>query len=965
MSIGRAIPRWHRQAEGLLARVSFRSGAADYRSTRRGGQPKLEWRAGTSEIQKKPKREPVPLRRQKLPDSWQLEHFCLTLAGSHDRIRTERWGLLIRSLVPSGGRPRCPFLMPLIAHAVPSFIMFPLTDDYGGLLGQRSKYAGPLARCGRSSSRPLLSIALFVGSVLAAGCSHSDSAVDTPASAPATKVATPAKFASSQFGYSVEFDQPGWNRWENVTDIVPEAEWGATRGDARLMVLPVALLDQDPRLEALTQALIARMGIRYPDPQVREFKQFNEQGASGNRFALRRSIEGVDFQYQVKVVKRSGIGYLIAAWSAKPNASDELRWAVNQVRLDGKPTAARSTLPDELRYSHAVVFNDLGMFYFNTREFARSIGCFQLAFELNDSDPVVLSNWAQALMESNRYGDASAALDKHLAKFVDHQELLAQRAYCAVKVGKQSEAIELYQRLFAGGFRNEPALETYVGLLLDSGQFPEAVAATDAYLRGGSSSAAEQLQAEVQIRKGNYAEAIKLLSKLLEQPPYQAPIAYRLAEAHLAAQQFHEARQVCDRLLREKYETNATYLLKGRAEYGLKWYTEAKQSLAVAMQLDPADKNAQTYLDLVAGTLGEGNNASVREPIEPVAIATPPAKPAAGDALDPRYKPYGAYYVERIAALEFIPSKSFKRTERRVIRVLDSSGVARFSSFQIPFDPANEQLYVNQLRIVDAAGQTVSMGKINEYYVIDAPTEGGATRAKMLNVPVPGLRPGHTIELMYTSRDLTPPNGMPLHRQNFSSEIPVATAALYVVAPIDRLRDHAERIGPPRSIAGGKVWRIEQPPLYRLEPQAQDVSSYLPRVVVGDAGLKWDQLVKAYMQTIADRFATDPAVKPVVEGATAGLTTESEKIAALVRLVQKSVHLQGNRIRPPGSSPQPTESNHRQQIWRLQRPFTAVVALAKHDRREIESGPAECRWAGGRRHPLARPIQSHGPLRAR
>ena len=98
-----------------------------------------------------------------------------------------------------------------------------------------------------------------------------------------------------------------------------------------------------------------------------------------------------------------------------------------------------------------------------------------------------------------------------------------------------------------------------------------------------------------------------------------------------------------------------------------------------------------------------------------------------------------------------------KTTTRQVVKLFDSSGVTRFSTFQFEFDPLAQQLYVNSLRVTDEAGQEIAFGKPSDYYVIDDGGNGVASGRKLLNVPVPGLKPGCTIELVFTRRDLVSP----------------------------------------------------------------------------------------------------------------------------------------------------------------------------------------------------------------
>src|SRR5262245_64627574 len=78
-----------------------------------------------------------------------------------------------------------------------------------------------------------------------------------PALGGSPAVSQTADFHSRQFGYSVRPAGSSWTPWEDLTEVVPEAEFGALlNGDVRFLVIPVSLLGREPRPEALDHALL-------------------------------------------------------------------------------------------------------------------------------------------------------------------------------------------------------------------------------------------------------------------------------------------------------------------------------------------------------------------------------------------------------------------------------------------------------------------------------------------------------------------------------------------------------------------------------------------------------------------------------------------------------------------------------------------------------------------------------------
>jgi len=71
-----------------------------------------------------------------------------------------------------------------------------------------------------------------------------------------------------------------------------------------------------------------------------------------------------------------------------------------------------------------------------------------------------------------------------------------------------------------------------------------------------------------------------------------------------------------------------------------------------------------------------------------------------------------------------------------LVKILDASGVSAFSTVQIAFDPLGEQVYVNDVRVMDADGKIITTGNHSDYYVLDDRSASSASQKKILNIPV-------------------------------------------------------------------------------------------------------------------------------------------------------------------------------------------------------------------------------------
>jgi Flp pilus assembly protein TadD len=720
-----------------------------------------------------------------------------------------------------------------------------------------------------------------------------DSAV---AKAPRTSGAKPVgTFHSPRYGYTVSLEGTVWQRWEDLAEIVPEAEWGALLKDyGRFLVIPFALGGIDVRQEALDQALLARLGIAFPSDQVSEFEAIEHSGAVGHGFEFSRDVAGNENLYRVWVLRRGGCAYLAAAWidvaaaeKSSPEPLDDIVAALNRLTFDEAATSgpAIEELNPRQRQSHSVTFNDLGQFTYNARDFSGAVECFRHAFRLQPNDPTILTNLVNSHVELQQYREALGELDQSLSRFPTHWDLWAARAFLLSKLGETDAALAVYARLFAAGYRAEGPFTQYLTLLAENDRTADALAAAEQFLQVKTSFAVRRLQAALHRQRGEHQQAIAILTDLARNRPFSAELSYDLADSLWSTDQFAEALAVCQALHEHGYDTAHTYLLEARSRFALKQYGRSRQALEEAMRRDGANKEAQELLALVTAASGEGDNRAIQQPIEPVAIWPELQQPAIPQNV-PQVQGYGACVIRRLIAMRFEPNRDFRQTDYRTIRIIDASGLARYGAIQVPFDPLGEQIFVNRLRVLNSRGDELAVGKISDYYVTDADRSQAASHVKVLNIPVPGLQIGCTIELVLSRRDLAPSADFPYTNCIFSSDVPVLSSLLQVETDPAVIRYRASAGIKLTESKSGLAWSIEEPVEYRSEPLQEPRSAFLPRVVIASSGASWPELAREYLSSIKENVEPNEAIKRLAAELTQNQADDESRVIALVRYVQ-------------------------------------------------------------------------------
>ncbi|MBN1670759.1 MAG: tetratricopeptide repeat protein [Kiritimatiellae bacterium] len=699
---------------------------------------------------------------------------------------------------------------------------------------------------------------------------------------------------SARYGYTLGCKGGGWHRWTDMANDAPDADAGAlsARGEM-LMVVPVFLGGQDPHMDALAYALLQRMGIEFPNESITEFARAADEQGESYTFSYAREVNAVPFAYRIRTVKRGGYGYLVAAWrnAAAPPAARPLDEALATVTLHDAagPPPAPADVNERERRVHAQVLNDAGIFYYESKRIANAIPYFAAALAFEPANKVFLSNVVRGYDELTRYAEALAFLDEHIARFREDPALRACRADLLQKLGRPAEAIAAYAQLFAGSYTDDDHFATYAELLADQDRPEDALAAVAAYLQRRDTPAVRRAQASIYAGMQQYDKAAQLLEACQARLPFHAGLQYDLADHYFNADLFDKAKRVCEGLIERGHDSAYAHYLKGRSEYELKWYPRAKASFEAALARDPKDAEIKDYLDHVSGMLGEGVNSALKEPIEPVPL---PAELAAVPEPPAGAADYSAVYLRRMAAIRYEKEAVCRRTDYRLVQVLQPSGVAKFSTFQFNFDPLREAIYVNSLAVTGADGQPVAEGKVADYYIVDEAADL-VTHRKTLNIPVPAVEAGRRIELVVTRRELSPPDRFPFVAQTLASQVPVACGAVFVCGETGAVKAACSAGVEAADLTDGRVWSVRNPVVYRWEPLLPWVQELLPTVYLGDRTQSWANEVARYHEDVGERLAPDQAAETLAAGLTAGLTNRTDKVRALVRHVQKEITYKG------------------------------------------------------------------------
>jgi hypothetical protein len=227
---------------------------------------------------------------------------------------------------------------------------------------------------------------------------------------PVAAVRPPNKsYRSDRYGYSVSGIDPAWAildqqlREKNFAC----ADFAAFSRDQYLIVLAVPLHGLTPEPHDLATAMLARINL--PIARATSSKPIESKGAPGLAFEFVNQASTATFHYKIRVVESHGMGYLIWAIAAEPDAVAGLDKVIDQVKLDAAGPKSTDPVRDEAEKSaDALVANEIGNLLFARQRPRDAVPFHRLAVD-DGLLPVFLLNLVGDFSATKEPGEALAA----------------------------------------------------------------------------------------------------------------------------------------------------------------------------------------------------------------------------------------------------------------------------------------------------------------------------------------------------------------------------------------------------------------------------------------------------------------------------------------------------------------------------------------------------------------------------
>lgn len=698
-------------------------------------------------------------------------------------------------------------------------------------------------------------------------------------------------FTSKTFGFHADLQDLGWAEWKNLKEKFPAAEFGARRGPGiGLVVIPIAMPGRVPNIDVMTKTMAYCFKIDYPGNDDVSISTVKVGLLSGRQLDVKKTINGAKIRYCLRVVADEHAAYYIGAWAEDvPECEPILKAGLDRVTITTRELTPEKDMSRSRLGISVATLKDIGDDAVSRGDYVAAADFYHAAMKYGAKEEV-LTSYLQVLAELNRTAEGLAAYDLYSRRYVERSpKLQATYARLLGQSGLVYDAVIIYSSVFESGYSDEAELLRFDDLAVRAKLIKEAIKATDAVVERKPTLQLLRLQATLYAIEGDNAKAIALLSKLRQQYPIHAGIAFDLATVHERAKNYDSALAITKLMIDGGVQDEETLLLHGRVQLELQKFADAKQTFERVQTLYPRSQQANELLKVVSSQLGEGENSVLKQAIDAVEIP-PSVREAIDKAGTPRAAAADEVGVEeliRITGIAYSAKEPMRTTLTRRVKVLTPDGVARMKTLTFKIDETREQFFVNRLVVFNEHAEKVAEGSVENYYVTDDTATGVATNAKIVTLPVPGLKPGYTLECVVTRRDYRPQKDFAFHETEMASSLPVDVSAFFIQGDVKALK-WASSTPLDIQVTGDVLQCVAATPaFYRSEVRQPPLNTFVPVVWVNADNLSWEGEASEFLKLIDERLSIEIKTRELADEITRDCTTRRDKIAAIAAHVQQ------------------------------------------------------------------------------
>lgn len=602
--------------------------------------------------------------------------------------------------------------------------------------------------------------------------------------------------------------------------------------------------------------------------------------------------------WEIETILREGI--LLVSLVTIVETNPELIIVHRKLLSRAEFTAAKGeapvmTRPEDGAYA-ALFYNNVGLRAFENGKFGVASKAFERSVAFNGKDPNMVINLASSLNAQGRTKAALEFIEQGATAIPNHSGILLWKAGLLAKSGKAAEAAELYDKLYQEGMRDEAELGLWIQTLQTIGNHKRAVEVAKAMHGENGSLAWQRVLANSLWHAGDLAAArehyVQLAVELGGEQDFVADYVALLVDAKAPK----EAMELIERWEKEQEAPVAMLFSKGMAQMSLGRFKDAVLTFTALDESLPGNQTVREWLSQAQAMLGQGGREGLRDDIVEIELPSELARRAEETlgSIDAKkdYSGEGWVLLEDIRIWNWSKGEDARNTHRQRIRILDASGVSAYSTLYVPFQPNSERVTIHRMSVVSGDGGAPTHFRKEEIHVRDS---GGqlADGSKVVCIPVPALKEGAVIELVYTKSLLGTADSYPMVTEIMPEGYAMVYGAIVFTGDLKPLRFLSNE---GLELVTNDSWRA----YVATHVRRSKGQSHLPRYLqwgricwAGEADRTWKNEAKEYLKEIQGFMDDETFASQVVTELKLDGMPPQEAIRTVVRWMNLKFQYQG------------------------------------------------------------------------
>ena len=434
---------------------------------------------------------------------------------------------------------------------------------------------------------------------------------------------------SEELGYSIKLPPEGeWATW-GTEDAKknPDSDFGAKHlpSDTVIFVDPFVLDGEKIPFDSVAKALFKNaLGLDYMALKFDRREPLDKNGFKGLRFYFRsKDDDGDNLAYVADILVRGGDrAFMVCAGRYFDDAPDRKRLEKIAERALATFTPATEALwdgtdilPPGLRKSHADLFNQVGIFFYDADDWRTALRYFLKAWKINPDKQTILTNALATLNKLNRPKRALALIySVKNKKIATSSDVEAWKAWFLYKTDAFKDAARVYEKLFQKEYRDDADFNAYVESLAMLKRWRDIRKAAERYDSSSGDSFDVVLDAAVTLMDNTQPqEALALINSLKKNRAFNPDLAYKEMRALRDLEKYKELLSLCDKMSERKINSAALCFYRGEALDGLGDKAAALKAYEKALKMAPNNKTIISRIKRLRKNAVNNDNANKKE----------------------------------------------------------------------------------------------------------------------------------------------------------------------------------------------------------------------------------------------------------------------------------------------------------------------------------------------------------------